>query len=121
MAKAVKTRKTALRKKSKAGASRKRLTPRKDKRGPASTDVLLGVDDPALAALAARVRELGGTPVGAYREPFSGAPLLLAVLPVNAVEPTPFQRDLSPTHTKRLAQKIEEAGVFLDLKQDASG
>ena len=27
--------------------------------------------------------------------------------------PTPFQRDLSPTHTKRLAQKIEESGSFL--------
>jgi ParB family chromosome partitioning protein len=39
---------------------------------------------------------------------------LLAVLPYEAVEPTPFQRDLSPTHVKRLAQKIEESGSFLD-------
>lgn len=101
-------------KKTKPGASRKRLTPRKDKRGPSGTEVLLGVDDPALAELSQRVRDVGGTPVGAYREPFSGTPLLLAVLPLKAVEPTPFQRDLSPTHTKRLAQKIEEAGVFLD-------
>ena len=30
------------------------------------------------------------------------------------MQPTPFQRDLSPTHTKRLAQKIDEAGSFLD-------
>jgi ParB family chromosome partitioning protein len=44
----------------------------------------------------------------------SGRALLLAALPLNAVAPTPFQRDLSPTHAKRLAQKIEEAGVFLD-------
>jgi ParB family chromosome partitioning protein len=36
------------------------------------------------------------------------------VVPIQAVEPTPFQRDLSPTHAKRLAQKIEETGVFLD-------
>ncbi|MGB8433323.1 MAG: ParB N-terminal domain-containing protein, partial [Burkholderiales bacterium] len=41
-------------------------------------------------------------------------PLLLAALPVAAVQPTPFQRDLSPTHTKRLSQKIDEAGAFLD-------
>jgi len=27
---------------------------------------------------------------------------------------TPFQRDLSPTHAKRLAQKIDESGSFLD-------
>ena len=31
-----------------------------------------------------------------------------------SVQPTPFQRDLSPTHTKRLAQSIEQAGSFLD-------
>jgi len=30
------------------------------------------------------------------------------------VQPTPFQRDLSPTHTKRLAVKIDEARAFLD-------
>ena len=113
MAKVTKKKKTA-KKKSKPGASRKRLTPRKEKRGPSGTDVLLGMDDPALVELSQRVRDLGGTPVGAYREPFSGTPLLLAVLPLKAVEPTPFQRDLSPTHTKRLAQKIEEVGVFLD-------
>ncbi|HSJ99414.1 MAG TPA: ParB N-terminal domain-containing protein, partial [Myxococcota bacterium] len=71
-------------------------------------------DAPELAPLAAAVREAGGAPLGAYREPFSGRPLLLAALPREAVEPTPFQRDLSPTHAKRLARKIEEAGSFLD-------
>jgi ParB family chromosome partitioning protein len=65
-------------------------------------------------ALAREVEAAGGAPIGAYREPFSGRALLLASLPVSAVEPTPFQRDLSPTHTKRLAQKIEESGSFLD-------
>jgi len=30
------------------------------------------------------------------------------------VQPTPFQRDLSPTHTKRLAAKIDETAAFLD-------
>jgi ParB family chromosome partitioning protein len=38
----------------------------------------------------------------------------MAVLPFKAVQPTPFQRDLSPTHVKRLAEKIEESGSFLD-------
>ncbi len=98
----------------KSGDSRKRLTPAKEERGPASTEILLGVDDPSIAPLAARVREAGGIPVGAYREPFGGRSLLVAVLPLKSVEPTPFQRDLSPTHTKRLAKKIEETGVFLD-------
>jgi ParB family transcriptional regulator, chromosome partitioning protein len=40
--------------------------------------------------------------------------VLVASIPLAAVQPTPFQRDLSPTHTKRLAQKIDEAGSFLD-------
>ncbi len=40
--------------------------------------------------------------------------MLLACLPLAAVEPTPFQRDLSPTHAKRLATRIEETGAFLD-------
>jgi ParB family chromosome partitioning protein len=60
------------------------------------------------------VKGAGGVPVGAYREPLSGRPIVVASLPLGAVEPTPFQRDLSPTHTKRLAAKIEESGSFLD-------
>jgi ParB family chromosome partitioning protein len=62
----------------------------------------------------AEVTAAGGAAIGAYREPFSGRPLVLAALPLGAIQPTPFQRDLSPTHTKRLAQKIEESGSFLD-------
>ncbi|MEA2625051.1 MAG: ParB family transcriptional regulator, chromosome partitioning protein [Candidatus Binatota bacterium] len=67
-----------------------------------------------LSAASARVVAAGGAVAGAYREPLSGSPILLAVLPLDAVEPTPFQRDLSPAHTKRLAEKIEECGAFLD-------
>jgi len=40
--------------------------------------------------------------------------MLLAVLPIGAVEPTPFQRDLSDTHHKRLADVINKTGRFLD-------
>jgi ParB family chromosome partitioning protein len=40
--------------------------------------------------------------------------LLVASLPFAAVQPTPFQRDLSPTHARRLADRIDETGVFLD-------
>jgi ParB family chromosome partitioning protein len=39
---------------------------------------------------------------------------MLASIPLAAVQPTPFQRDLSPTHVKRLATKIDETGAFLD-------
>jgi ParB family chromosome partitioning protein len=94
--------------------ARKRLTPRAEKRGLDSAEISLGLDDPGVAPLVARIEAAGGAAVAAYREPFSGRPLLLASLPLAAIEPTPFQRDLSPTHTKRLAAKIEESGSFLD-------
>jgi ParB family chromosome partitioning protein len=107
-----KTKKTVRRKK--AGSARKRITPRREKRGLAGAEVILGLDDRQVAPLVAEVETAGGTALTAYREPFSGRPLLLAALPLSSVQPTPFQRDLSPTHTKRLAQKIEESGSFLD-------
>lgn len=105
-------------------AGRKTLAPKKEKRGLDAADIALPVDDERVAALAARVRERGGAPIGAYREPLSGSCVLIAALPLASVQPTPFQRDLSPTHTKRLAQKIEEAGSFLDpiiVVQDEKG
>ncbi len=97
-----------------AASGRKRLTPAAQKRGLDAAQIVLAADAPEVAVLASEVQAAGGAAIGAYREPLSGKPLLLAVLPLAAVEPTPFQRDLSPTHAKRLAQKIEESGSFLD-------
>jgi ParB family chromosome partitioning protein len=97
-----------------ATSSRKRLSIAAEKRGLRGEEVLLELSAPGVKALVAQVAAVGGAAIGAYREPLSGKPLLLAVLPIEAVEPTPFQRDLSPTHTKRLAQKIEESGSYLD-------
>jgi len=97
----------------KAGA-RKRLTPAARQRGLPAAEIPLDLGSPEVAELVEAIRAAGGTPLGAYREPLSGHPMLLAALPLGAVEPTPFQRDLSPTHTKRLASKIEQSGSFLD-------
>jgi ParB family transcriptional regulator, chromosome partitioning protein len=101
-------------KRSKPGSARKRLTPRRDKRGLQAAQIPMPVDADEVASLVAQVDAAGGVAVGAYHEPFSGRPILLATLPLESVEPTPFQRDLSPAHTKRLARKIEESGSFLD-------
>ncbi len=96
-------------------ASKKpRLAPRREKRGLNAAEIALATEAPPVAELVAQVRGAGGAALGAYREPLSGRPILLAALPVEAVQPTPFQRDLSPTHAKRLADKIEESGSFLD-------
>ncbi|MDE2196017.1 MAG: ParB N-terminal domain-containing protein [Gammaproteobacteria bacterium] len=99
----------------KSGARRgPRLTVPRDQRGLDTGQIVLATDAPELALLAEQVGKSGGAAIGAYREPLSGRPLLLATLPLAAVAPTPFQRDLSPTHTRRLAQKIGESGAFLD-------
>jgi len=76
--------------------------------------VPIAVTDPDIADVAALVAEVGGASIGAYREPLGGRAVMIASLPLSAVQPTPFQRDLSPTHVKRLATKIDETGAFLD-------
>jgi len=90
------------------------LAPSAVKRGLAATEVALAIDHADVAGVVELVRQAGGAPLGAYREPLGGRPLLLASLPFNAVQPTPFQRDLSPTHAKRLAEAIENTAAFLD-------
>ena len=71
-------------------------------------------DDPVTAGLARQVESDGGLVLAAYREPFGGTPVLLSALPVDRVEPTPFQRDPSQPHVKRLMTVIETLGRFLD-------
>ena len=107
------TRTKATTKRTRAGAAaaarrgRGRLAPGKVTRGLDAADVAIALDSADIAALVALVREAGGAPIGAYHEPLGGRALLLASLPLAAVQPTPFQRDLSPTHAKRLAAKID--------------
>jgi ParB family transcriptional regulator, chromosome partitioning protein len=68
----------------------------------------------AAAEAAEAIAKAGGYVVGSYKEPLGGHPVLLSVLPIDAVEPTPFQRDLSDAHHKRLADVINKTGRFLD-------
>jgi ParB family transcriptional regulator, chromosome partitioning protein len=99
-----------------AGRARRagQLAPGKTPRGLEAAEVAIALDSAGLTELAALVRSAGGAPIGAYHEPLGGRTLLLASLPLGAVQPTPFQRDLSPTHARRLAAKIEETAAFLD-------
>src|SRR2546423_12233317 len=45
----------------------------------------------------ARIENEGGFVLGCYNEPLGKQPVIAAGLPIDAVEPTPFQRDLSQT------------------------
>jgi ParB family chromosome partitioning protein len=60
------------------------------------------------------VEKDGGAVLGVYRDPFGGKSLLIVSLPINRVEPTPYQRDPSDAHVKRLMTVIETLDRFLD-------
>ncbi len=65
-------------------------------------------------ALAARVDADGGRVLAAYREPVGGHWQLFCLLPLGSVEPTPYQRDLSPAHAKRLTEVVKKLDRFVD-------
>ena len=97
----------------------RRKTPRKQKAESAGLDplgcVIDGANlDPALEKLERTVGAEGGVVVGRYKDPLGGHPMVFAVLPITKIEPTPFQRDLSDAHHKRLAEVIGKTGRFLD-------
>jgi ParB family chromosome partitioning protein len=98
----------------KKAGKRRSLAPRKGARGPAPLETPLALGDPDVAPLVECVRVLGGAPLAAYRDPCGASAILMAIVPVEKIEPTPFQRDLSPAHVQRLAAKIDEVGAFLD-------
>ena len=72
------------------------------------------VEDRDSRALASRIVEDGGAALAVFREPFGGTPAILAALPIDRVEPTPYQRDPSEPHVKRLMNVIETLNRFLD-------
>ncbi len=56
----------------------------------------------------------GGVTLAAYREPVGEAWQAFVLLPIESVAPTPYQRDLSPTHAKRLQDVVKKVGRFVD-------
>ena len=106
---------TASSAKLKRAPARKR--PRKQKagsRGLTPAECRLEVTHPDLQPLLKRIESEGGILVGSYSDPLGKNPLLLAILPIDRIEPTPFQRDLSQVHHRRLADVIDRTGFFLD-------
>lgn len=76
---------------------------------------LTGREPPAaVQALAWQIEKDNGSVIGIYRDPLGGHWQILAGLPADSVQPTPYQRDLSATHVARLAAAIESLGRFLD-------
>jgi ParB family chromosome partitioning protein len=98
-------------------APARRKTPKKAQprtRGIEPADVPLATLTELGEDVRQRIVREGGAVIGAYREPLGGNPVLLAALAIDSVEPTPFQRDLSDAHHKRLSEVINRTGLFLD-------
>src|SRR5438874_616570 len=97
-----------------AGTKRRRRKPAGTSTGLAAAE-LQGEPAPAEVAELQRLIETdGGKVLTAYREPFAGRWLILAALPIDKVEPTPYQRNLSDAHLRKLETVIGERGRFLD-------
>jgi len=65
-------------------------------------------------ALAERIERDGGHVLAVFQEPIGDHWHLFCLLPMDRVEPTPYQRDLSPTHVKRLQEVVRKLDRFTD-------
>src|SRR5215470_10534066 len=94
------------------------MPPRKKKAaaptGLTAAEVAEGKPSKDIVALTEHIAEDGGVALASFRDPLGGAWLVLAALPIDKVEPTPYQRELSETHVGRLAGVIPKVGRFLD-------
>jgi ParB family chromosome partitioning protein len=99
-----------------AGSTRKRKPPRKRQAARSkglSISEMLDVP-PEAHRLGDAIRADGGEALAMYRDPLGGHPVVLAALPLDLVEPTPYQRDRSEAHVKKLANAMERVDRFLD-------
>ncbi|HYK64957.1 MAG TPA: ParB N-terminal domain-containing protein [Patescibacteria group bacterium] len=68
----------------------------------------------AVTELAATIEADGGAALAAYQEPIGDHWQLFALLPMAKVEATPYQRDLSPAHLKRMIEVMKKLKRFTE-------
>jgi len=91
---------------------RKKAVP--EPRGLTARQVAAGVPPAPVMRLMEQIESDGGSVIGPYREPLGGLWQVMAALPVELVEPTPYQRDLSEPHIARLMNAMEKLGRYVD-------
>jgi ParB family chromosome partitioning protein len=69
---------------------------------------------PKARALAAQVEGDGGHVLSVFQDPIGDHWHLFCLLPMGKVEATPYQRDLSPAHVKRLRTVMRKIDRFVD-------
>ena len=65
-------------------------------------------------ALAEQVERDGGRVLAVYQEPVGEHWQIFCLLPRTKVEASPYQRDVSPTHVKRLTEAVKRLDRFVD-------
>jgi len=106
MAEAKVAKKPARRKKRPEGAPKSR--------GIAADALGSGSPPAAVTRLAEVIESDGGSVLATYSDPLGGHWQLLAGLPIDLVEPTPYQRDLSDAHVAKLCSALDRLGRYLD-------
>jgi ParB family transcriptional regulator, chromosome partitioning protein len=109
-------------KSTKSGSAKGEGKPRRKKkaaaeprsRGIAPDAIASGSQPVALTGLAEAIQADGGTVLASYRDPLGGNWQLFAALPIDRVEPTPYQRDLSKPHVERLSEAMDRLGRYID-------
>ncbi len=99
-----------------SASARKRKPPRKKQAASSkglSVAEMADVQDDA-HRLGETIKADGGEVLGMYRDPLGGHSVVVAALPIDKIEPTPYQRDRSDAHVKKLANAMERVDRFLD-------
>jgi ParB family chromosome partitioning protein len=100
--------------KKKPGAPRKRRKLAGHSTGLGPKDLVTAAPPDAVERLQDAIEKDGGKVLATYREPFGGHWLVLAALAIDQVEPTPYQRNLSDAHVRKLEGVMAKLGRFLD-------
>ncbi len=98
----------------KAGGTRRRRRPSGASTGLGATELQAAAPPGDVQELHRAIDHDGGKVLTIYREPYGGRWLVMAALPIELVEPTPYQRNLSDTHVRKLEGVIGKIGRFLD-------
>lgn len=83
-------------------------------RGLAADALGAGPHPAAVTRLAEAIESDGGSVLATYKDPLGGQWQLLAGLPIDLVEPTPYQRELSDAHVAKLCSALDRLGRYLD-------
>jgi len=95
-------------------AKRKKAQAEPQSRGLDARRLATAAHPAAVTDLAERIASDGGAVLGIYRDPLGSHWQILAALPIDKIEPTPFQRDLSDAHVGRLTDAIDRLDRYVD-------